>query len=79
MKSWLWNLGAILRAVAAIPLLLAFADVCVRGGERRIELADGLNGAWRTPEASWDGRTMLLLHGFADDMDGAGNLYQKLA
>ncbi len=79
MKSWLRTLGVLLRPVAALPLLLVFADVGVLGGERRIELADGLNGAWWTPEAGWDGRTMLLLHGFADDMDGAGNLYQKLA
>jgi uncharacterized protein len=79
MKSRLRNLAPFLRLLAVIPLLLAFAEVCVLGGERRIELADGLNGAWRTPEASWDGRTMLLLHGFADDMDGAGNLQKRLA
>lgn len=47
--------------------------------EDRVDLGDGLNGAWITPDTRWDGRTALLLHGFADDMDGAGDLYRRLA
>ena len=48
-------------------------------GESRVEINPALQGTWRTPEAAWDGRVLLLFHGFADDMDGAGDLFKTLS
>lgn len=58
-----------------VALLVAGA----RAGETMLSLNPELKGAWVTPDGAWDGRAVLLLHGFASDMDDAGRLFKRLA
>ncbi|TFW29038.1 alpha/beta hydrolase family protein [Duganella callida] len=60
-------------------LALGGAALLAHAGERMVDIAPGVNGAWVTPDGAWDGRAVLILHGFADDMNGAGNLSQRMS
>lgn len=67
-----------MKRFAAIGFALLFTAAGF-AAETVVTISAGLAGAWVKPDKGWDGRAVLLLHGFADDMDGAGDLTKRLA
>jgi pimeloyl-ACP methyl ester carboxylesterase len=72
-----------IRPIRALTALAALACAIIStpcpAADAPVAIASELNGAWMTPDGPTDGRTVLMLHGFADDMNGAGDLTKHCA
>jgi pimeloyl-ACP methyl ester carboxylesterase len=65
------------RALGAIAI--SAATLLAQAAEQNVSITPDVHGAWVTPDGAWDGRTVLFLHGFADDMNGAGDLSKRMS
>ena len=62
-------------------LALAFSGIAAlsHAAVKPVTVAPEVTGEWVTPDGAWDGRTVLMLHGFADDLNGAGDLSKRMS
>lgn len=65
------------RTLAAVAV--SATNLLAQAGEQSVTIAPDVTGAWLAPGGAWDGRTVLFLHGFADDMHGAGDLSKRMS
>ena len=68
-----------LKKLIGVLLAVLVAGSAARAAEERVALGGELNGRWLTPDAGWDGRAVLILHGFASDSEGPADLQRRLA
>lgn len=69
----------LLRNGLRVVLLSWLAVTAALAAEARVELGGELNARWLVPEAGWDGRAVLILHGFASDSEGPMASQKRLA
>jgi pimeloyl-ACP methyl ester carboxylesterase len=77
LKAWAWLVVAVVGVISA-----EIAAQEAGAGDERVELGGGLNGRWLQPAADgarWDGRVVLILHGFASDSEGPADSQRRLA
>jgi pimeloyl-ACP methyl ester carboxylesterase len=80
MKNSLPPRGAPRLIQRALPALALCAAMSIsHAAVLPVTIAPEVSGEWVTPDGAWDGRTVLMLHGFADDMNGAGDLSKRMS
>lgn len=79
MKTTRGSGFGILATLVAAFVVLAGGGASARAAEERVDLGDGLNARWLSPDTAWDGRAMLILHGFASDSEGPMASQRRLA